>query len=226
MNVLVLAAHPDDEVLGCGGTVARLAQEGRDVYIGIVGEGMTSRTANRDEAIPQALTALKEDCRRAGRVLGAKDVVFFGLPDNRFDTVPVLDVVKAVESLIARVEPGIVYTHHAGDLNIDHRILNRAVVTATRPTPGCRVRRVYAFEIASSTEWALGQCGPAFGPNVFVDISTTLETKLRAMQCYETEIRSFPHPRSADALRACAQRWGSVAGVAAAEAFVLLRAIE
>jgi LmbE family N-acetylglucosaminyl deacetylase len=226
MSVLVVAAHPDDEVLGCGGTAARLAKEGRDVCIGILGEGITSRGANRDEAIPQTLAAIQEDCRRAASVLGAKDVVFFGLPDNRFDTVPMLEVVKAVEGLIQRVRPEVVYTHHAGDLNIDHRILHRAVVTATRPMPGCGVRRVYAFEVASSTEWAFGQCGPVFGPNVFVDISTTLETKLRAMRCYGTEARDFPHPRSVDALRAHAQRWGSVAGVAAAEAFVLLRAIE
>jgi LmbE family N-acetylglucosaminyl deacetylase len=158
-------------------------------------------------------------------LLGAKELSFHGLPDNRFDSVPLLDVVKMVEQIIERWRPEAVYTHHGGDLNVDHRILSQAVLTATRPGQRNSVRDVYMFEIPSSTEWAFQQLSPAFRPNVFVDISATLDTKLKGMQEYESEVRKFPHPRSSEALRAIAQRWGSVAGCKAAEAFELVRSI-
>jgi len=148
-----------------------------------------------------------------------------GRTDNRFDTVPLLDIVKAVEKLINRFQPQIVYTHHGGDLNIDHIIIHRAVMTATRPVENCPVKEIYAFEALSSTEWAFGQFKPAFQPNVFVDISATLETKIQAMEIYESETRSFPHPRSAKALEALARRWGAAVGVEYAEAFELIRSV-
>jgi len=226
MSVLVVAAHPDDEVLGCGGTLARLAREGKECFIAILGEGITSRYGPREDANPETVAALRTDSRRAADLLGAKDLFQYDLPDNRFDTLPLLEVIKIVEGLIERVRPESVYTHHGGDLNVDHRVLHRAVLTATRPLPGQVVRRVYAFEVPSSTEWSFGQLAPVFQPNVFVDIAATLETKIRAMQCYESESREFPHSRSPESLRAIAQRWGSVAGLQAAEAFVLIRAIE
>ena len=147
------------------------------------------------------------------------------LPDNRFDTVPLLDVIKIIEKLIEQLQPRIIYTHHGSDLNIDHAIVHRAVLTATRPLAGCSVREIYAFEVASSTEWAFGQFQPAFQPNVFVDISATLETKVQALTLYESEARLFPHPRSPEALRAIARRWGSAVGVEAAEAFQLVRGV-
>ena len=224
-NVLVVAAHPDDEVLGCGGLIARQASEEQQFYIAILGEGITSRYAERDHAEVAQVATLQDSCRRASDLLGANDLSFYGLPDNRFDTIPLLDVVKIVEDLIERLQPEVVYTHHGGDLNIDHALTHRAVMTATRPVPDCLVREVYAFEIASSTEWAFQRYDPSFRPNVFVDISQTLETKVRAMEMYDTEIRPFPHPRSPEALRAIAQRWGSVAGLEAAEAFELIRSI-
>ena len=225
MNVLVVAAHPDDEVLGCGGTIARLAAEGHAVAIAILGEGSTSRAARRESADPGPVVALAEATRAAGKRLGAMDTYAFGLPDNRFDTVPLLDVVKLVEDLVTRVEPEVLYTHHGGDLNVDHAITARACLTATRPT-GARVpRAVYAFEVPSSTEWSFAALAPAFRPSVFVDVAATLEAKLAAMACYADEMRPFPHPRSAEALTAAARRWGSVAGLAAAEAFELIREI-
>ena len=138
---------------------------------------------------------------------------------------PLLDVVKIVESLIEKISPSRVYTHHGGDLNVDHSVVNRAALTGTRPLQGCPVREVYLFEVPSSTEWAFHQFETSFRPNVFVDVSQTLEVKIRAMACYESEVRPFPHPRSPEALRAWAQRWGSVAGCAAAEAFQLVRAM-
>lgn len=219
MNVLVIAAHPDDEVLGCGGTAARLAQEKHDVFIAILGEGITSRYPNRQDADPAAIRALQARSRQAAELLGAKDLFLHSLPDNRFDTVPLLDVVKIVESLVEKLRPEIVYTQHGGDLNVDHVVTFRATLTATRPMAGRPVRAVYAYEVASSTEWAFQQFSPVFRPNVFVDIRATLETKIRAMQTYESEARPFPHPRSPEALRAAAQRWGSVVGLPAAEAF-------
>jgi LmbE family N-acetylglucosaminyl deacetylase len=223
--VLVIAAHPDDEVLGCGATIARLAGEGHDVYIAILAEGITSRFAERKDADAGLLTRLHQDCRNVASILGAKDVSLYGLPDNRMDTVALLDVVKIVEDLVERLKPSDIYTHHPGDLNVDHQVTFRAVMTATRPMPGQPVRNVYTFEVMSSTEWAFQHFAPEFRPNVFMDVATTLETKIRAMSVYESEARPFPHPRSADSLRAYARRWGSVSGCEAAEAFELIRSV-
>ena len=226
MNVLVLAAHPDDEVLGCGGTIARLAREGHDVYVAIFGEGITSRFANPDEADAPLLSVLHAASREAARTLGAKDPFMYNLPDNRFDTVPLLEVVKIVEEVIERVRPVVIYAHHGGDLNIDHATVFRATLTATRPLADSCVKELYAFEVPSATEWGFQQFAPVFHPNVFVDISTTLETKILAMKCYESEMRTFPHPRSAEGLRAIAHRNGTIAGLGAAESFQLIRQIK
>jgi LmbE family N-acetylglucosaminyl deacetylase len=225
MKVLVIAAHPDDEVLGCGGTIARLVKEGHQVHIAILAEGITSRYSRRENADSSLLQNLHAKSREAATTLGVNDLSLHGLPDNRMDTMPLLDVVKIVESLIEKISPVRIYTHHGGDLNVDHAVVSRAVLTATRPLPGCPVRELYLFEIPSSTEWAFQQFEGTFLPNVFVDVGQTLETKVRAMACYESEVRAFPHPRSPEALRAVGQRWGSVAGCAAAEAFQLVRAI-
>jgi LmbE family N-acetylglucosaminyl deacetylase len=221
--VLVVAAHPDDEVLGAGGTIAKLAAAGRRVEILILGEGATSRFDQRTSADPALASALTEAARRAAARLGTAHVSFLGLPDNRFDSLPLLDVIKPIEALIAKVNPEIVFTHHGGDLNVDHVVAHRAVLTATRPVPGSGVRAVYAFEVPSATEWAFQQFTPAFTPNVFVDIETTLSAKLAAMAEYETESRPFPHPRSPEIITALARVRGSAMGVAAAEAFALIR---
>jgi LmbE family N-acetylglucosaminyl deacetylase len=222
---LVLAAHPDDEVLGCGGTVARLSRAGEDVYIAILGEGITSRYSKREEADKRSLLDLRERSRRAAELLGARQLFSYDLPDNRFDTVPMLDVVKIIEDLVGRLRPEVVYTQHGGDLNIDHRVTFRATLTATRPMRGCPVKSVLAYEVASSSEWSFQQFAPSFRPSVFIDISDTLETKIGAMQTYESEARPFPHPRSPEALRAQALRWGSAVGLGAAEAYQLIREV-
>ncbi|MBV8906705.1 MAG: PIG-L family deacetylase, partial [Acidobacteriia bacterium] len=148
-EILVVAAHPDDEVLGCGGTIARLVAAGESVHIAILGEGSTSRSPRREEADKRLVDALETHSRRAAKVLGVEDVYGFGLPDNRFDTVPLLEVVKLVEDLISRLRPVTVYTHHGGDLNADHGVVHRAVLTATRPMAGHPVRELFAFEVAS-----------------------------------------------------------------------------
>ena len=223
MTVLVIAAHPDDEVLGCGGTIARLTGEGHDVYVAIMGEGITSRYEKREQADQGIIKELQDRSMQASKLLGVKELFLYNLPDNSFDTVPLLDLVKIIEELINRIQPRVIYMHHGGDLNIDHATTNRAVLTAARPTTGSHVKEIYTFEVPSSTEWTFGQAKLVFQPNVFVDISATLETKLQAMQIYESELRFFPHPRSLDALRVIARRWGSVVGLDAAEAFELVR---
>lgn len=223
MNVLVIAAHPDDEVLGCGGTVARLAAEGAAVSILILATGLTSRLGFDPVRDADLLRVHHARAHLAAEKMGALQVTFGGFPDQRMDTVPLLEITQAIEREIARVQPGLVFTQHGGDLNQDHVITFRATLTATRPMAGGVVRRVLAYEVGSSSEWSFQQFAPAFRPQVFFDISAHLETKLAAMQIYESETRAFPHPRSPEALRAAAQHRGSAAGFAAAEAFCLVR---
>lgn len=226
MTILVIAAHPDDEVLGCGGTIARSSADKHDVHIAILGEGISSRHGRRDDAPASELQKLRADARAAAAAMGARSVVFGGLPDNRFDQVALLDVVKQVEEWVGTFRPDAIYTHHPGDLNIDHGVTFRAVLTATRPGASpVMVQDIYAFEVPSSTEWAFQRIEPVFRPNVFVDVTASLEQKITAMDCYGSERREAPHPRSASVLRAAAARWGSVAGVPAAEAFELIRSL-
>ncbi|KAF0233638.1 MAG: LmbE-like [Desulfovibrionaceae bacterium] len=223
MNVLVIAAHPDDEVLGCGATVAGLARKGDSVTIAVLGEGATSRFENREQADSALTDDLRNASERAAELLGANNLYMSGLPDNRFDTVALLDVVKIVERLIERHQPEVILCHHGADLNVDHTVAFRATLTATRPVPGSTVRAVYAFEVPSSTEWAFGATGERFNPQAFVDVTDTLDVKLAAMSIYESEARPFPHPRSPQALAALARMRGAQAGFDAAEAFQLIR---
>lgn len=225
MNVLVIAAHPDDEVLGCGGTMARLAAEGAQVSILILAEGLTSRATFDREQGHELLRLHHARARRAGALLGAREVNLINFPDQKMDTVPLLEIAQAIEKEISRVQPDTVFTHHGGDLNLDHAITFRATMTATRPMKGCPVRRLFAYEVPSSTEWSFQRLSPVFIPTTFFDITPHLERKIAAMQIYESEARPFPHPRSPEALRAISQRWGSVVGSDAAEAFELVREI-
>ncbi len=223
-KILVVVAHPDDEVLGCGGTIASLTAKGHRVFVLILGEGVTSRDDRRDRrAREMEIQALREASRKAGEILGVEEIFFYDFPDNRFDTVPFLDIVKTVEKVKDKIKPEIIFTHFDSDLNLDHQITYRAVITATRPFPGEQVHRVYAFEIPSSTEWNFGKI---FTPNVYFDISHTLNKKLEALACYESELREFPHPRSLEGVKARAKLRGSEIGVPAAEAFELVRCLE
>lgn len=226
MKVLVVAAHPDDEVLGMGGTIARFISEGHTVYIAILGEGITARFKEREQAKRSLIESLHSQSKKVAKLLGAKNLFLYNLPDNRFDTVPLLEIIKIIENLIHKIKPEVIYTHFSGDLNIDHQLISRAVVTATRPLKGNTVKAIYAFEIPCSTEWTFGSLGQAFRANVFMEISKFLHIKLKAMSLYKSEFNSFPHPRSAQALTAIAKRWGSVAGCESAEAFELIRIIK
>jgi LmbE family N-acetylglucosaminyl deacetylase len=222
--VLVVAAHPDDEVLGCGGTIARHADAGDAVQVLIVAEGATSRQEQRDRGqAAEELSDLAAAAKAAGAILGAAGVELLDFPDNRLDSLDRLDLIKQIEARITRHQPQVVYVHHAGDVNIDHRRLHEAVVTACRPMPGQPVRRLLSFEVASSTEWQPPGSGPAFQPNWFVDISAQWPRKRQALEAYASEMRPWPHARSIDALEHLARWRGAQVGVEAAEAFCLLR---
>lgn len=226
-KVLLVAAHPDDEILGCGGTLAKHVLHGDDVSVVILAEGLTSRAPTRKEGrVAENLLALAVAARRACAVLGVEDVTLHNFPDNRMDSIDILDIIKVVELHIENMQPEIVYTHYFGDVNLDHRITYQAVVTACRPQPGHSVKKLLTFETVSSTEWQPPQHGMVFDPNWFVDISKTLEKKMQALAVYESEMRKWPHPRSMEGVQHLAHWRGSIVGVDAAEAFVLSRCIE
>lgn len=226
MKILIVAAHPDDEILGVGGTIAKHIEAGDEVYALILGEGQTSRYEKREGAREGIVEELHKNTLAAASVLGIKEVFFENFADNRFDREDLLDIVKAVERKIAALQPRIIYTHHRGDLNIDHQIAYRAVLTATRPMADQPVKEIYAFETVSSTEWNFTYGGEQFAPNVFVKLTKEqFGKKLAAMEKYETELCEYPHPRSLEMLKAVAARWGGVAGGQPVEAFEAVRII-
>ncbi len=224
-EILVIAAHPDDEVLGVGGTVARRTAEGDTAYALILGEGQTSRFERRQQAELNIIESLHKDSRAAAKILGYRDIYFGDFPDNRFDSVDLLDIVKFVEKYIEKLKPDIIFTHFNGDLNVDHQITNKAVLTAARPQGIYSAIQIFAFETVSSTEWNFGS-RQVFCPNVFVDIGSYFPIKCSAMEKYKSELRTFPHPRSLAMLEYAAHRWGGVVGREYAEAFELLRMVD
>jgi len=221
-RVLVVGAHADDEVLGCGGTMARLAAEGADVHVLLLADGETSR----DGARLQEQEARKAAAADAARILGCKSTISHDFPDNRLDSVDLLDIVKVIELRLAELQPDTVFAHHNGDVNIDHRRVHEAVLAACRPQPGHSVKQLLFYEVASSTEWRPAGSGVPFVPNTFFDISSTLIKKQAALNAYAAEMRDFPHARSIEAVAALAHWRGATVGVGAAEAFVLGRCIK
>ncbi len=224
-KILVIAAHPDDEIIGIGGTVAKHINSGDECFAIILGEGMTSRYDSRKQAEDKKVQELHKDVFEASKIVGYNNTFLENLPDNRFDSVDLLDIIKIIEMYIDKIGPNIIYTHHYGDLNVDHRRTYEAVLTATRPLQNQYVKEVYCFETVSSTEWNF-EYTTEFKPNYFVDVTQTLDTKLKAMYCYKSEIRSFPHPRSIENLELNAKKWGSVVGMKYAEAFEVVRIIK
>ncbi len=221
--VCVIAAHPDDEVLGCGATIARHVSAGDKVHIIFLADGVSSRRGENTAAeVKERLAA----ANKAAKILGAEPPKSEELPDNRLDTVPLLDVVQRIESHLNDIRPSIVYTHHRGDLNIDHRIVYTATMTACRPAPGNTVRCIYAFETPSRTEWLGPNPETTFLPQRFVAIADFMELKRQALEAYATEIRDFPHARSLDAIVALATWRGASVGLDAAEAFEIVRQID
>ncbi len=207
MNVLVIAAHPDDEVLGCGGTVAKLSKEGHTCKVLILGE------AREGYSLKESVAAAK--------ILGSENIWDLGLPDNKFDTVPLLHLIKIIEKAMKDFQPDTIYTHSETDLNVDHNSVYWAVLTATRPKAGQPVKRLYSFEVPSATDWSF----KAFEPNTFVDVKDGWSEKIRALKCYGGEPQPPPHPRSLEALQALAIIRGATAGCQCAEAFKLIREV-
>jgi len=223
MTTLVVAAHPDDEVLGCGASIAKWSSMGEEVHVLIMSEGITSRSNTRNIGLKsKELSLLNKSAQLAGEIIGATSVKLLGFPDNRMDSLDLLDVIKSVEKEVDRLKPNLVVTHHNGDLNIDHRIIHDAVVTACRPLPGHSVCRLLAFEVPSSTEW---QQNAVFQPNFFEDVSKTIHYKMQALEVYESEMRDWPHARSLKNVENLAMFRGSSVGCESAEAFMLIREV-
>jgi len=211
-RVLAIAAHPDDEVLGCGGTLALHARAGDQVTAIIACEGESLRYG--PSGVGQA-----QHTRRAAEVLGLAETRQLGFPDQRLDTLSLLELIQPLEQMVREVQPNVVYCQFGSDANRDHELLFRAALVATRPLEAF-IEGVYVFDTASSTEWGYPR---EFVPDTWVDISQTLEQKLNAMACYESEVRPYPHPRSLDALRHRGRAWGNQCCMDAAEVFMTVR---
>lgn len=219
-RVAVIGAHPDDELLGAGATLARHVRAGAKVHAVVVSDGARSRYPD------EMKVTLEKDARRAAETIGLTSISLLGLPDQRLDTVPVIELTQLIETVLDDVGPQVVYTHFPDDVNTDHGLVARAAWTACRPYSRERLCRFAVFETPSSTEWAWPTDGTSLQPNLFVDVTDTLNVKIAAMECYETELRDYPHPRSSRALRERAAFWGSQVGCLAAEPFRILRELE
>ena len=225
-NILVIVAHPDDEVLACGGTIANHLINGERVVVAILGEGKGSRLNDKNtNKLKKEVLDLRRECELANKILGVHEVIYHNYPDNAFDSIPLLNVIQHIEKLKKKYLPDIVYTHHHADINIDHQITFKAVITAFRPIKNDYVPYIYSCEVPSATEWQAPNVGFGFQPNVFLDITETLSQKKHALAAYKSELRNYPHPRSIEAIEIIARRWGSVVGFEAAEPFVLVRGI-
>ncbi len=219
-NILIVAAHPDDEVLGCGGTIRHHVSKGDTVYVVFMADGVSSRGCQVESKEHQERNcAAFSSCK----ILGTKKPMFLGFHDNRMDTLALLDIVQPLEKVISKVKPVIVYTHHFSDLNIDHRITHQAVMTACRPQGDDSVKTILCFEVPSSTEWQTPNSGQAFEPNWFIDIKETLGNKLKALAAYKEEMRAYPHARSMKNILNTSMTRGAAVGMENAEAFVLVR---
>ena len=227
-KILLVVAHPDDELLGVGATMNRLIQEySCTVKVIILGEGITSRSDKREpEQWTAELQKHKENIKKAQQAIGYQELAVCDFPDNRFDSVDLLDIVKVIEKEKQLFQPEIIFTHHGGDLNIDHQRTCEAVITACRPMEQELVSTIICFETPSGTEWRSSADPKHFIPNIFIEISEkNLEAKIKGMESYEFEKRQYPHPRSPEALKIVAQRWGIVVGKDYAEAFMLIRTV-
>jgi LmbE family N-acetylglucosaminyl deacetylase len=227
-RVMLVVAHPDDEVLGLGATLHKLIQEFNiKTHVVILGEGITSRLNDRDvDFWKTELSKHKDNISSVQKIIGYDTISTYSFPDNRFDSVALLDIVKVIEKEKEFFQPDLIFTHHGGDLNIDHQRTFEAVMTATRPLLKETVKTIITFETPSCTEWIAATEPRRFIPNVFFEVSEcNLLAKINAMESYEYEKREFPHPRSPQALKIQAQRWGITIGREYAEAFCLVRAV-
>lgn len=214
-SILVIAPHAIDEVLGCAGAIARTVSAGGKVYpLMLFGDG-SGRDAQRRSA-----------AREAARILGTEPPEFSGLAENHGDTLPLQAVVRPIDQMVRKIRPQRVFINHGGNLHADHQAAFRAAMVVFRPQPEEPVREILAYEVLSSTEWAVQGAGFPFIPNHFIDITAALETKMAALQPYAPEMRAAPHTRSLEGVRSLARNRGLSVGLSAAEAFMVIRRIE
>lgn len=231
MRILVIVAHPDDEVLGMGGLITKYTKNNDHVKIVIMATGILARreisknnSNNNDKTkFKKQIEKLQKEAKNAAKIMGVKDLEFLDFPDNEMDVISNLKITKKIEKIIEKFNPDKLYTHSSTDINVDHRVIFNSVLTATRPHSNTSVKELISFETPSSTEWNFEE---TFLPNLFVDISTELQTKMDAIKAYKTEIRKFPHPRSVEGLEIIAKRWGMVSGFNCAEAYHMIRRLE
>lgn len=232
MKILVVSAHPDDEVIGMGGTLKKLSKN-HEIDILFLADGITARkqgghtnsvqyetTSLQEKNMEHEISIRKKHAKNALAKLGIKKYTFLDLPDNELDTIPFLKIVKDVENKIKNFKPTVIFTHHHNDLNIDHRLAYEATITASRPIFNSNISSIMSFEAVSSTDWRFPY---KFNPTLFVDISSELNFKIKALSEYKNELRDFPHPRSVKTITSIAERWGSLSGFKAAEAFEIIR---
>jgi len=227
-KIMIVVAHPDDELLGLGATMNRLIKEGNiNTHVVILGEGITSRSDSRDpEKWEKELLVHRKNIKQAQESIGYHNVSIHDFPDNRFDTVALLDIIKVIETEKSNFQPDVIFTHHGGDVNIDHQRTFEAVITSCRPMENEKVLNIITFETPSGTEWRASSDPKHFIPNLFFSVNKeNLESKIKGMESYEFEKRNYPHPRSPEALKIQAQRWGISIGKEYAEAFQVIRSI-
>lgn len=227
-KIMILVAHPDDELLGLGATMNKLIKEFNVItHVVILGEGLTSRSTVRDVAKwKEKLEIHKENIINATNAIGYHSVETYNFPDNRFDTVALLDIIKVIEKEKKKFQPNIIFTHHGGDLNIDHQITFEATLTSCRPIKNESVKTIITFETPSGTEWRASSDPKHFIPNFFIEVNKeNVDAKISGMEHYEFEKRKYPHPRSPKSLKIQAQRWGISIGSDFAEAFTIVRSI-
>ena len=223
-KVLVISAHPDDEVLGMGGTIAKLTAAGCDVQLLIVTDGSSSQYSNSEDLMA-IISHKKEETKKSSDILGIKSIRYGDLPDMRLDCTPHIEINKVIESAVDDFQPDTIFTHFWGDVNVDHQNVYKSTLVAVRPIFGPVVKELYCYSVPSSTEWTPNKSETMFMPNVFVNIEMFMEKKYEAFSKYTTELREYPHPRSVQYLRETDKAVGLRVGLFAAEEFVLLRMI-
>ncbi|MBX3457105.1 MAG: PIG-L family deacetylase [Candidatus Paracaedibacteraceae bacterium] len=218
-TIAVIAAHPDDEVFGCGGTLLKCKKKGFDVHLLFMTNGISAR----DHIDANDMDIRHEGYEKAVKFLGPKTSDYLDFPDNQLDTVPFLTVVKEIEKFLLKTQPDTILTHYRHDLNLDHRLTANAVLTASRPGSECFVPTILSFEVPSSTHWNLGE--EPYVPNLYIDISDVINEKMKYLDCYASEMRGYPHARSMEKILALSQMRGADCFKQHAEAFILLRGV-
>ena len=219
MKVLMISAHPDDEVIGAGGTIARHVDHGDEVYWCVVTQAYSPPWSK------EYLETARQQVYDVKKVLGIQEVFFCGFPTVKLNTIPYMEISSALQGIVDKVRPEVVYTTPGNDINLDHRIVYECTLVATRPLPGNSIQRLLSYEIGAGSRQGLISGDGGSVPNVFVDISGYMEKKLEAMLCYESELQEYPHPRSLKGLRIVAEERGLGMGLEAAEAFRLVRQV-